>query len=115
MLPGAAGLGEALGQVDEKEFNRMEAIFSSMTLEERLHADRIDGPRRQRIARGSGNPVSRVNDLLKSYKAMKKQMKEIGKVGGMSARERKRWVAEMQRRMGGKLPPGGGFPLGGRG
>lgn len=107
MLPGMGGMKEMMGQVDEKDFARMEAIFSSMTPYERRHPDEIDGHRRQRIALGSGNPVSKVNDLLKSHKFMKKQMKGLGKMGGMSAKEKKRMLQEMQRRAGGgKLPPG---------
>lgn len=98
MLPGLGGFGEMMGQVDEREFGRMDAIFTSMTAEERRHADLLDGSRRQRIAKGSGNPVSRVNDLLKSFKFMRKQVKGVGKVGAMSPKERKRWLSEMQRR-----------------
>ncbi len=109
MLPGMGGMGEMLQQVDQKDFARMEAIFSSMTMQERRHADLLDGSRRQRIALGSGNPVSRVNDLLKSYKLMQKQMKGIGKLSGMSGKDKKRWMAEMQRRSGFKGPKGLGF------
>jgi len=37
--------------------------------------------RRRRIARGSGQEVNAVNELLKSFKSMKQVMKEMNKLG----------------------------------
>jgi signal recognition particle subunit SRP54 len=47
-----------------------------MTVRERENPKIIDGRRRLRIARGSGRPVSEVNQVLKSYAEMKKSFKK---------------------------------------
>lgn len=64
-------------EIDEKEFQRMEAIILSMTDKERKNPDIIDGSRRKRIANGSGTKVSQVNELLKQFESVKKMMKDI--------------------------------------
>ncbi|HKB16040.1 MAG TPA: signal recognition particle protein, partial [Planctomycetota bacterium] len=106
LLPG--GFGNALEAVDERSFSKMEAIFLSMTPLERRHPDRIDGSRRARIARGSGNPVSAVNDLLQAHRAMRKQIKGVGSLlsgkGGASK------LMKQMRRRGFPFRPGSGFP-----
>lgn len=81
MIP---GLGNKVKDVDidEGALDRVEAIISSMTLEERRRPDMINGSRRRRIARGSGTSVQEVNQLLSQFKQMKKLMKRFGK-GGM--------------------------------
>jgi signal recognition particle subunit SRP54 len=72
------GMGAVLGdqQVDESEFQRIEAIIQSMTAEERTHPDIIDGRRRLRISSGSGTSVQDVNGLLKEFKQMKKMIRQ---------------------------------------
>src|SRR5262249_43670517 len=67
--------------VDDRKMNRLEALFTSMTPFERLHPDCLDMGRRRRIARGSGQEVGAVNELLKSFKGMKQMMKEMNKLG----------------------------------
>lgn len=62
--------------VDEKKILHMEAIINSMTKDERIFPERIDGRRRLRIAKGSGRPVQEVNQLLKNFFEMKKLMKK---------------------------------------
>jgi signal recognition particle subunit SRP54 len=52
---------EALEMPDWK---RVEAIILSMTLAERKNPDLLDGPRKTRIAAGSGTSVNEVSDLL---------------------------------------------------
>jgi signal recognition particle subunit SRP54 len=86
MLPSVgpfAGLQEASKQVDEKQFVRLEAMINSMTKAERANADIISGPRRKRIAAGSGTSVQEVNQLLRQYAQMSKMFKQMGK-GGMA-------------------------------
>ena len=39
----------------------------------------INGPRRRRIAAGSGTTIDEVNKLLQARKQMQKMMKQIGK------------------------------------
>ena len=79
MLPGAASLKDM--PLDEKGIGRTRAIISSMTREERLRPEIIDGSRRARIARGSGTAVSDVNVLLKQFKQMRKMMKSMTRGG----------------------------------
>ena len=45
----------------------IDAIINSMTKEERLNPEIINGSRRQRIALGSGRNVQEVNQLLKQF------------------------------------------------
>ena len=80
MLPGMGGLVDQI-DVDDKKMNRLEALFTSMTPFERVHPDSLDMSRRRRIARGSGQEIGAVNELLKSFKGMKQMMKEMNKLG----------------------------------
>ena len=50
LMPGMGGAMKQMGDVDERELDRLEAIILSMTPYERAHPDRIDGSRRKRIA-----------------------------------------------------------------
>jgi signal recognition particle subunit SRP54 len=76
MIP---GLGQQLGSldVDEKEIDRLQAIITSMTPEERANPAIINGSRRRRIARGSGTTVQAVNQLIKQFGQMQKLMKQL--------------------------------------
>jgi signal recognition particle subunit SRP54 len=76
-----AGLQQAAGQVDEKQFVRLEAIINSMTPKERRNHEIISGTRRKRIALGSGTSVQDVNQLLRQYSQMAKMFKQMGKGG----------------------------------
>lgn len=62
--------------IDEKKIVHYEAIINSMTPEERGNLKIINGSRRMRIAKGSGRPVSEVNQMLKQFLEMKKVMKK---------------------------------------
>jgi signal recognition particle subunit SRP54 len=77
MLPGLAGHQLSKVKVDEREFDRIEAIILSMTLEERRKPDIIKGRRRQRIAAGSGTSVQQVNQLVKQFGEMRKMMRGL--------------------------------------
>ena len=83
LLPGMGQMKE-LGahKPDERQLRRVEAIINSMTLEEREHAEVIDGSRRKRIAKGSGTSVEDVNRLLKQYAEMRKMLKMVGQMTG---------------------------------
>jgi len=83
MLPGMSNV-QGLS-VDEKQLKRTEAIVLSMTSEERTHPDILNARRRQRIARGSGNTVTEVNELLRRFGQMRKMMKSAGKMKKMMA------------------------------
>lgn len=81
MIP---GMGKALKDVDidDNSFKPIEAIIRSMTNEERENPDKINPSRKNRIAKGSGNTVQQVNQLLKQFDQMRKMMKTMNKMGG---------------------------------
>jgi len=82
MMPGMQGMREQLDSLDEREFDRVEAMVRSMTPFERTHPKQIDGSRRSRIARGSGVTVSEVNQLLERFREAQKMMKSLARGGG---------------------------------
>ena len=75
LLPGARKMGLNNISIDPKEFARLEAIISSMTIKERKHPEIIKASRKQRIANGSGTSVQEVNKLLTQFEQMQKMMK----------------------------------------
>jgi signal recognition particle subunit SRP54 len=77
MIPGMGGAMKQMGEVDERELDRIEAIILSMTPHERAHPDQIDGSRRKRIAAGSGTTIQAVNGLVKQFGQMRKMMKQL--------------------------------------
>jgi signal recognition particle subunit SRP54 len=64
--------------LDDRKIVHFEAIIGSMTPQERDDPRIIDGRRRLRIARGSGRPVSEVNQLLKQFFEMGRMLKKPG-------------------------------------
>ncbi len=119
MMPGGHNLN--IGDKEEKQMKRTEALILSMTLEERRKPDIINGSRRHRIAKGAGVPVSELNVMLKNFNGMRDMMRMLK--GGMKGGKMKEMMrqAEAMARKGG-MPkglggpggfPGGGFPGGG--
>jgi signal recognition particle subunit SRP54 len=82
MIPGLAQAipEEALGAIDDRKVDRLEAIMLSMTRKERANPDILNGSRRKRIAAGSGTSVEEVNNLVKQLYEMRKTMKQFGKM-----------------------------------
>jgi signal recognition particle subunit SRP54 len=106
-LPGQ--LSEALGEseLDDRLLARQKAILQSMTPFERHNPEEIHAQRRQRIARGSGTALHDVNELLKSFKLMRKQMKEIkgtlmGRMGARQMEKRKARILKDMKK--GRIP-----------
>ncbi|MEF8815561.1 MAG: signal recognition particle protein [Salinibacter sp.] len=79
MIPGVGSKIRDL-DIDEEAFTHIEAIIQSMTPEERAHPDILNGTRRRRIARGSGNEVRDVNQLVSQFEEMKDMMKTMQKM-----------------------------------
>ena len=77
MMPGANVGALKNAEIDEKQMDRIEAMILSMTMEERLKPEIINGSRRKRIAQGSGTTVEDLNRLLKQFDQMKKMMKQL--------------------------------------
>lgn len=76
------GIGQAQkNQIDldrsAKEFENMKAIIQSMTVEERSNPAILNASRRKRIAKGSGQSVSAINQLMKRYNEVRQMMKKI--------------------------------------
>ena len=96
MIPGMnkLKLADADMQKGEQELKRVEAIINSMTPRERTNHTIINGSRRARIAKGSGNQVQDVNRLLKQFAEMQKMMKMMK--GGKGK--------NLGRMLGGRMP-----------
>jgi signal recognition particle subunit SRP54 len=78
MIPGIPSAKLKGLQVDDRAFDKIQALISSMTPEERRHPDIINGSRRRRIAAGSGSDIQAVNQLLTQFKQVQKMMKQLG-------------------------------------
>ena len=90
MLPGMNSRSVSDDEIEksEKEFRQMEAIICSMTLEERRNPSLLNASRRKRIAAGSGQPVSKINSLVKKYEDAKKLMKQFSNPNFMKKNKR---------------------------
>lgn len=85
MIP---GVGKAIKDIDldDDAFKHVEAIIQSMTPQERKNPDLINGSRKNRIAKGSGNDIQKVNAFLKQFDDMRKMMKMMNQGGNPMAR-----------------------------
>ncbi|MBA3370340.1 MAG: signal recognition particle protein [Thermoleophilaceae bacterium] len=79
MIPGMSGAGLGDMKVDDRELDRLGAIITSMTPQERANPTILNGSRRRRIARGSGTSVQAVNQLVKQFSQMQKMMRQLSK------------------------------------
>ncbi|MHB8220765.1 MAG: signal recognition particle protein [Acidimicrobiales bacterium] len=105
LLPGMSKeMRQAADQIDDGQVSQVEAIVRSMTPAERIDPTVVDGSRRVRIARGSGTSTQDVNQLLKQFREMQKQMRQMMAGGGLPG------MGGMSGKGGGRL---GGL-LGGR-
>lgn len=80
-LPGAAGLQKQIQHLapPDTEIRRIEAIIQSMTPDERVDYNLLDGSRRKRIAAGSGTKVEDINKLMKQFMEARKMMTRLTK------------------------------------
>ena len=82
MLPGMNKIKDL--NIDDKEFDKVEAIICSMTPQEKRNTKLLNGSRRMRIAKGSGTTVQDVNKFMKSFEMTQKMMKQLkSNKGGM--------------------------------
>lgn len=90
MLPGvnSKSISEDDIAKSEQEFKQMEAIIYSMTPAERRNPQILNASRRKRIAAGCGQPVSKINNLIKKYEDTKKLMKQFNNPGFMKKNKR---------------------------
>ena len=75
MLPGMSQIGDI--DIPEDALKKPEAIIRSMTKKERKNPSILNASRRRRIAAGSGTTVQDVNQLIRQFEDMKKQMKTM--------------------------------------
>ena len=108
MIPGMGGglmdqLPDDAMDVTADRMRAFEVIMDSMT-EEELENPRVVGQSRtERVARGSGQSVKRVRELLEQHRQMEQMMKQFQ---GMGDGDMERMMQQMQ---GGGGGPGGGM------
>ena len=83
MIPGIGKMMKDV-DVDDNAFKGIEAVIQSMTPYERKNPKSINGSRRKRIARGSGNEVAEVNKLIKQFEETSKVMKMMSNKSNMA-------------------------------
>ncbi|MBQ9658149.1 MAG: signal recognition particle protein [Clostridia bacterium] len=82
MIPGMNKFKDL--KVDDKEFEKIEAIICSMTKKEKRNTKLLNASRRQRIAKGSGTTVQDINKFIKSFEMTQSMMKKMqSEKGGM--------------------------------
>lgn len=94
MIP---GVGKSLKDTEIKEdaFKGIEAIIGSMTPKERSNPELLNGSRRLRISKGSGQTITEVNKLLKQFENTRKMMRMMGD---------KNKMAQLMKQMPGGMP-----------
>jgi signal recognition particle subunit SRP54 len=94
MIP---GVGKSLKDTEIKEdaFKGIEAIIGSMTPKERSNPELLNGSRRLRISKGSGQNIQEVNKLLKQFEDTRKMMRMMGD---------KNKMAQLMKQMPGGMP-----------
>jgi len=78
MIP---GMGKMLKNVDvnDQAFLKVEAAIQSMTPIERTNPELLNGSRKLRIARGSGQDIAQINALVKQFEQMRRMMQQFSK------------------------------------
>jgi signal recognition particle subunit SRP54 len=99
LLPGVGSMLKDV-HIEEKQLDRVEAMISSMTKQERAKPRVIDNSRRRRISKGSGTKQEEVGQLVKQFEAVSaltqqmatmkasdkvKAVKELGSKGGAAS------------------------------
>lgn len=84
LLAMVPGVGSAVknADIDDKQIVKVESIIQSMTKKERINPKILNGSRRKRIARGSGNSIQDVNRLIKQFEEMQRMVKMLGSKSG---------------------------------
>ena len=83
MIPGISKMVKDV-DIDDNAFKGIESIINSMTPYEKQNPKSINGSRRKRIAKGSGNDVAEVNKLIKQFEETAKVMKMMGNKNNMA-------------------------------
>jgi signal recognition particle subunit SRP54 len=83
MIPGIGKMMKDV-DVDDNAFKGIESVIESMTPYERKNPKSINGSRRKRIAKGSGNDIAEVNKLIKQFEETSKVMKMMSNKNNMA-------------------------------
>lgn len=86
MVPGFSQMSKKVSMdgLGDDAVKQVESLIHSMTPEERRNPDIINGSRRRRIAKGSGNTPQDVNRLINQFTQMQKVMRQMSKRGGVN-------------------------------
>jgi signal recognition particle subunit SRP54 len=87
LLPGMGAVREA--DLDPEALTRAVAIIDSMTPRERAHPEILNGSRKRRVARGSGQSVQEINRLLRQFAQIRRWMKSLREVAGRGGGRRR--------------------------
>lgn len=82
MIPGVNKMTKNL-EIDDKAFNKVEAIIFSMTPQERANPELLNMSRKQRISKGCGQSIHEINAFIKNFNQMRKFMHKMSKAPGM--------------------------------
>ncbi|MEW6236559.1 MAG: signal recognition particle protein [Candidatus Omnitrophota bacterium] len=106
MLPGM-GTSDMMKEIDMSgdEMKYVEAIIYSMTPQERVMPNLINGNRKRRIAKGSGTSMQEVNRLLKQFAQTKQMMSMMAgagkrKIKGKKTKMNKKMMKKMMNMRG---------------
>ena len=94
MIPGMSKMTKNL-DIDDKAFNKVEAIIQSMTPDERGKPELLNMSRKRRIAKGCGQNIHEINMFIKQFDQMRKMMHMMSKGNNME---------KMMARMQGQMP-----------
>jgi signal recognition particle subunit SRP54 len=111
-MPGMGDMMPPGANLDDNELVRVEAIIQSFTRFERKDPYALvrEPTRVARIAKGSGQPDTQVQELVQKFLFMKQMMEGLGANMGMLGRMPGMKGAAMARQMKKQLAQGGGFP-----
>lgn len=83
MIPGASKMMPNIDDdVAQANIKKTKAIIQSMTKEERANPSLLKQPRKERIAKGAGQPLLIVNQTIMQLEQTKEQMKQMMKLQG---------------------------------
>lgn len=84
MIPGMSKMTKNI-DIDDKAFNKVEAIIQSMTPDERANPELVlkTNSRKKRIAMGCGQDLQQINLFLKQFDQMRQMMHKMSKGQGI--------------------------------
>ena len=81
MIPGMGKMAQNL-DIDDKAFDKVEAIINSMTPHERANPGLLNGSRKKRIAGGCGQKVEQINQFIRQFEQMRELMFKMSNMQG---------------------------------